>query len=193
MVLLELCCEQRAEHGGLSAETTRAAIAKRAGLTVDRLDHCNQILERAGVVSIERRRAPNGGRHLPSTYTMHEAPQPAIQDGQAGHRQGGGPVPAGRRYEYWQGGEPVPAGRRYGYRQGGESVLGRAANGYRQGGDPVLAGRRSGYWQGGFAATLGTGFAALYRARGRAGCRKGSRNPSPSVLLRKKRRGEGLI
>ena len=84
VVLLELCSEQRAEHGGLRAETTRAAIAKRAGLSADRLDHCKEILERAGVVTIERRRAGNGGRHLPNTYTLHEAPQSATQGGEPG-------------------------------------------------------------------------------------------------------------
>ena len=30
VVVLELCCEQRAEHGALSAETTRGAIAGRS-------------------------------------------------------------------------------------------------------------------------------------------------------------------
>ncbi|MGO9975800.1 MAG: hypothetical protein ACLP01_23950 [Solirubrobacteraceae bacterium] len=119
VVLLELCCEQRAEHGGLSAETTRAAIADRAGLTADRLDHCNQILERAGVVSIERHRAPNGGRHLPSTYTVHEAPQSAIQDGNPG--LAGRRNRTGRAANWdWQGGEAGLAGR--------QNRTGRAAN-----------------------------------------------------------------
>ena len=95
VVLLELCCEQRSQRGGLCAETTRVVIAQRAGLTVDRLDHCHQILERAGVVSIERRRAVNGGRNLPSTYTVHEASSTG---------QGGEPELAGRHSEDWQGG-----------------------------------------------------------------------------------------
>ncbi len=164
VVLLELCCEQRAEHGGLSAETTRVVIAKRAGLTADRLDHCNQILERAGVVSIERRRAPNGGRHLPSTYTVHEAPQPTIQHGIPGpaERQTGTDRAA---FQDWQGGIPGLAGRRTG--------TGRAADQDWQGGEPGVAGRLCRHPR--------SWFAALYRARGRAGRRKGSRNPSPSV------------
>ncbi len=155
VVLLELCCEQRAEHGGLTAQTTRVAIANRAGLTVDRLDHCNQILERACVVSIERRRAPNGGRHLPSTYTVHEAPHPTTQNRI--------PAPVGRQTgtgraadQDSQGGIPGLAGRQIGTR--------RAAKRDSQGGETGLAGRRNGTrraakrdWQGGFAATLGPG------------------------------------
>ena len=113
VVLLELCCEQRAEHGGLRAETTRAAIAKRAGLTADRLDHCKEILERAGVVSIERRRAGNGGRHLPNTYTLHEAPQSATQGGEPG--LAGAQTGTGRAADQdWQGGDPGLAGPRAG-------------------------------------------------------------------------------
>ena len=110
-MLLELCCEQRAEHGGLTAETTRAAIAARAGLTVDRLDDCKEILERAGVLSIERRRAANGGRHLPNTYTIHEAPQSATQGGEqelAGRQTGTGRAATGTGRAatwYWQGGD----------------------------------------------------------------------------------------
>ena len=74
VVLLELCASQRAELGGLSARATRGEIAARAGISVDRLDDRIQLLEHAGVLSVERRRRANGGRHLPSAYTIHEAP-----------------------------------------------------------------------------------------------------------------------
>ncbi len=160
VVLLELCSEQRAEHGGLAAETTRVAIAERAGLTVDRLDDCNQILEHAGLLSIERRRAANGGRHLPSTYTLHEAP--TVQGGQrvlAGRQTGTGRAAD----EYGQGGRRVPAGRQTG--------TGRAANRYWQGSGRVPAGRNFRHPR--------YRFAALYRAHERTGRRKGFRNPSP--------------
>ncbi|MGO9789993.1 MAG: hypothetical protein ACLP8S_11020, partial [Solirubrobacteraceae bacterium] len=108
VVLLELCCEQRAEHGGLSAATTRGAIAERAGLTLDRVDGCNKILERAGVLSIERRRVANGGRHLPSTYTLHEAPS-ALDGGISG--LAGPQAGTGRAADQdWQGGFSATVG-----------------------------------------------------------------------------------
>ena len=177
VVLLELCGEQRAALGGLSAETTRVQIARRAGLTVDRLDDCNQILEHAGVLSVERRRAPNGGRHLPSTYTLHEAPSTTTLDADR--------APAARHTgigsaenEYSQGGIPVPAGRQTGTGRARERVLagrdsgtGRAANGYWQRGERVLAGRKLRHPR--------YRFTALYHAHERAAGRKGSRNPSP--------------
>jgi hypothetical protein len=102
VVLLELCGEQRAEHGGLSAETTRGAIAERAGLMVDCLDDCNQILEHAGLLRIERRRAANGGRNLASTYTLNEVPTIS----QSGERVTAGPQTSTGRAEdeYRQGG-----------------------------------------------------------------------------------------
>ncbi len=112
VVLLELCGEQRAERGGLSAEATRSKIAARASLTVDRIDDRNHVLERAGVLRVERRRAANGGRTLPSTYTLHEAPP----------TQSRKPVPAGPQNStdsaanrHPHGREPVLAGPRNRY------------------------------------------------------------------------------
>jgi hypothetical protein len=108
VVLLEFCTEQRMEHGGLTAEVMRADIATRSGVTVDRVDDCNHVLERAGLLEITRRRAANGGRHLPSVYTIREVPSAADQ--------GGGSTPRTRRngtaspaQEYEQGGAVVPA------------------------------------------------------------------------------------
>ena len=152
VVLLELCCEQRTEHGGLSAATTRGAIAKRAGLTLDRVDGCNKILERAGVLSIERRRVANGGRHLPSTYTLHEAPRTLQADalGLAGPQTGTGRA----ANQDWQG--------RISGLAGPQTGTGRAADQDWQGGISGLAGPQTRTdraadqdWQGGFSATAG--------------------------------------
>jgi len=55
VVLLEFCAEQRTRHAGLAAEVTRADIAARAGLTVDRVDDSNHALERTGLLEITRR------------------------------------------------------------------------------------------------------------------------------------------
>ena len=55
------------------------------------------------MVSIERRRAGNGGRHLPNTYTLHEAPQSAPR---AATRTG-----RGANWD-WQGGDLGLPGRR---------------------------------------------------------------------------------
>jgi hypothetical protein len=74
IVLLEFCVSQRDSRDGLSAEVTRSEIARQAGLTVDRIDQCNRLLQHAGVLSITRRRPANGGRNLASLYTIHEAP-----------------------------------------------------------------------------------------------------------------------
>ena len=133
VVLLEFCAEQRAQLGGLRAEVTRSDIAARSGLTVDRVDDCNQLLEQAGVLEIDRRRAANGGRHLASLYTIIEA---------SDAHQGGEPKPAGR-----QNGTGSPED---GYRQGGAPVLpappngtGRAEDRNRQGGDSATAGTRT--------------------------------------------------
>jgi hypothetical protein len=134
VVLLEFCAEQRHEHGGLAAEVMRADIAARSGLTVDRVDDCNHALERAGILEITRRRADNGGRYLPSFYTIAEAPSAPLQ--------GGGLEPGTR-----QNGTAMAAGR---YLQGGESVLptwqngtGKAEDGYSQRGDSATAGTAS--------------------------------------------------
>jgi hypothetical protein len=81
VVLLEFCGQQRDQHGGLRAEVMRGDIAERTGLTVDRVDDCNRVLEHAGVLEINRRRAANGGRNLPSMYTIIEAGPPEIQGG----------------------------------------------------------------------------------------------------------------
>ena len=126
VVLLEFCAEQRASHGGLAAEVTRSDIASRSGLTVDRVDDCNRALEWAGLLRIERRRAANGGRHLPSVYIVQEAPVAAEQGGdlKPETRQNG----TGRAADgYRQGGVPVPTRRQDG--------TGRAEERYRQGGD----------------------------------------------------------
>ncbi len=172
VVLLELCCEQRAEHGGLRAATTRGVIAERAGLTLDRVDGCNKILERAGVLGIERRRGANGGRHLPSTYTLHEAPC-TLQGGISGLA---GPQTGTDRaaFQDRQGGISAANWDRQGRRSGlaGRHLrTARAANWDRQGRRSGLAGRLFGHRR--------SCFAALYRAPERPGRRKGSRNPSP--------------
>lgn len=131
VVLLEFCAEQREQRGGLSAEVMRGDIAKRTGLTVDRIDDCNRILEAVGILQITRRRAENGGRNLPSLYTITEAP--AVQ---------------------MQGGEREPSGRTNGsdsmeerYQQGGKTVLaprlegsGRTEDRYQQAGDSATRG-----------------------------------------------------
>ena len=188
VVLLELCGEQRAELGGLSAETTRGAIAERAGLTVDRLDDCNQILEHAGVLSVERRRArerrPAPPEHL---HAARSADQHQAADR---HRQRAQTVPAGRQtstgraaYRYRQGGKPVPAGRR--------TSTGRA-------GLPVLAGRQTstgraadGYSQGGISATVGTGLPpSIARTRERPVEKAVETSPPTSPATNE--RGEGI-
>ena len=128
VVLLEFCAEQRAEQGGPAAEIMRGDIATRSGLTVDRVDDCNHALERAGVLEIKRRRAPNGGRHLPSIYTIREAPTFAEQGGdlKPSRRQNG----TGRAEDgYRQGGVPGPADRQNG--------TDRAAERYRAGDKPA--------------------------------------------------------
>jgi hypothetical protein len=79
IVLLECCVSQRDTRDGLSAEVSRAEIAHQAGLTTDRVDQCNRLLEVAGVLSITRRRPASGGRNLTSVYTIHEAPAPVSQ------------------------------------------------------------------------------------------------------------------
>jgi hypothetical protein len=66
VVLLELCGEQRRERGGLEAETTRADLATRAGLGVDRVDACVRALELAGVLEVTRRRPARGGATSPA-------------------------------------------------------------------------------------------------------------------------------
>ncbi len=165
VVLLELCCEQRAEHGGLSAATTRGVIAERVGLTLDRVDGCNKILERAGVLSIERRRVANGGRHLPSTYTLHEAPcrRQAGASGLAGPQTG-----TGRAVDQdWQGGISGLAGPQTG--------TGRAADQD---------------WQGGISATVGPDLRpSIARPRERA-VEKAVETLSPSAERRMKGGGD---
>jgi hypothetical protein len=130
VVLLEFCAAQRDERGGLSAEVMRGDIAEQSGLTIDRVDDCNRVLEQAGLLDITRRRAANGGRHLPSLYTIHEAPTLALQRGEtelaAPANGSGSPVE-----EYYQGGAPVPPGRTNG--------TGSAASRYRQSGDTATA------------------------------------------------------
>jgi hypothetical protein len=74
IVLLEFCVRQGPEGTWTQAQVTRAQIAEHAGLHVERVDDCHHILEAAGLLTIERRRANNGGRNLPSIYTVHEAP-----------------------------------------------------------------------------------------------------------------------
>ena len=134
VVLLEFCIEQRHEHGGLAAEVMRADIAARSGLTVDRVDDCNHALEHAGILAITRRRADNGGRYLPSLYTIAEAPRTPPQGGEMkpATRQNGTHMAAGR---YLQGGEPVLPNRQNG--------TGKAEPEYPQGGDSATTGTES--------------------------------------------------
>ena len=49
-------------------------LAEQTGLAVDRVDDCNRVLERCGLLEIERHRTANGGRYLPSVYAVREAP-----------------------------------------------------------------------------------------------------------------------
>jgi hypothetical protein len=130
VVLLEFCGAQRERHGGLRAEVMRSDIAARAGLTIDRVDDCNRVLEDAGVLVVTRRRAANGGRHLASLYTVVEAAQTY---------QGGGREPAERQNgtgraenRHRQGGVVVPTAPPNG--------TGRAEAGNRQGGDSATVG-----------------------------------------------------
>ena len=111
-ILLEFCAGQREHHGGLRAEITRGDIAARAGLTVDRVDDCNRILEQCGILGIARRRSERGGRNLANVYEIHEAPSRGIEGGEPGpagrktgtgraeneDRQGGGRGLAGRTF-----------------------------------------------------------------------------------------------
>ncbi len=163
-------------------------VAARAGLTVDRLDDRHRSLERAGVLHVQRRRAANGGRHLPSTYTIREAPRPQAD-------QPGPPAPPAphngtvrAEHQYWQGGEPVPARPQNGPR--------RPADGYRRGGGPVLAGPRTGtgraadgYRQGGDSATLSTASPPSNARGGQLAVEKDVETPPPTVG--RETRGEG--
>ena len=127
IVLLEFCVRQGSEGTWTQAQVSRSRIAEHSGLHVERVDDCHHILEAAGLLTIERRRASNGGRNLPSIYTIHEAPL----------SQGGETELAGR-----QNGTGRAAGRNG---QGGESELAGRQNG---------TGRAAGQnWQGGNAAT----------------------------------------
>ena len=124
VVLLEFCGRQRDQHGGLRAEVARADIAARTGLTIDSIDDCNRILEHAGVLQINRRRAASGGRNLASMYTVIEAANSQGRESVLAGRQNG----TGRAEN--------------GYSQGGRIGTRRAGERYRQGGERVLAGRR---------------------------------------------------
>ncbi|MHB8695843.1 MAG: hypothetical protein ACYDHH_31900 [Solirubrobacteraceae bacterium] len=111
IVLLEFCVRQGPVGTWTQAQVTRAQIAEHSGLHVERVDDCHHILEAAGLLTIERRRANNGGRNLPSIYTVHEAPlsqggetelaargsEPSRAVGRNG--QGGGTELAGRANE----------------------------------------------------------------------------------------------
>jgi hypothetical protein len=72
IALLEVCAEQRGQYGGLEAVVTRGDLAERTGLSIDRVDGCNRALEQANVLEIKRRRTGNGGRNLPSIYSVIE-------------------------------------------------------------------------------------------------------------------------
>jgi len=129
VVLLEFCAAQRHDSGRLAAEVTRAQLAAHTGLTVDRLDDCNRILQHAGVLTVTRRRPANGGRNLPSLYTIHEAPEPADQGGETGPTERQNETD---RAEDWdsQGSKSRLAARR--------NETGRADDQDWQGGDPAL-------------------------------------------------------
>ena len=83
-VLLELCDEQRATLGGLRAETTRNNVARRAGCSTDTLDTWVKTLEAAALLTVTRRRGPDGG-NLPNLWQIRE-PTPADPHGPA-HRE----------------------------------------------------------------------------------------------------------
>jgi len=123
VVLLEFCVRQGPEGTWTQAQVTRSQIAEHSGLHVDRVDDCHHILEAAGLLTIERRRPTNGGRNLPSIYTIHEAPltqrgetelaasgnetsRAADRNGQGGKTEPAGrPNETGRAAEQnWQGG-----------------------------------------------------------------------------------------
>lgn len=111
VVLLEFCVRQGPEGAWTQAQVTRSQIADHSGLHVDRVDDCHRILEAAGLLTIERRRPTNGGRNLPSIYTVHEAPlsqggetEPAASGNETGRAadrngQGGKTELAGRPNE----------------------------------------------------------------------------------------------
>jgi len=208
VVLLELCASQRAELGGLTAQATRGDIAARAGVSVDRLDDRIRLLEDAGVLSVERRRRANGGRHLPSSYTIHEAPvgcdvaAPAPRPGHSGaadrYQQGRNPVPAGRQTstssaagQGMQGGRSILAGPQAGSR--------RAANQDLQGGKPLPAGPQPGtpgaadeYRQGGNAATPGSRLRPSIARAGEPAVENDIEVPPPTPPCADTDRGEGV-
>jgi hypothetical protein len=129
VVLLEFCVRQGPEGTWTQAQVTRSQIAEHSGLHVDRVDDCHHVLEAAGLLTIERRRATNGGRNLPSIYTVHEAPLSqggetelaawGNETGRAADRNG-------------QGGETELAGR--------QMETGRAAEQNWQGGNAAIGG-----------------------------------------------------
>ena len=129
VVLLEFCAAQRHEAGGLAAEVTRAQLAAHAGLTVDRLDDCNRVLQHAGVLTITRRRPANGGRNLPSLYEIHEAPEPAGEGGETRSSARRNETDRAEKRD-WQGGEAGLTGPR--------NETSRAEEQDRQGGDSAL-------------------------------------------------------
>ena len=116
VVLLEFCVRQGPEGTWTQAQVTRSQIAEHSGLHVDRVDDCHHILEAAGLLTIERRRPTNGGRNLPSIYTVHEAP---LSQGGETELAASGNETAGRRTETaravkpnWRGARTKLAGRR---------------------------------------------------------------------------------
>ncbi len=85
--LLEFCAEQRAVLGGLRAETTRTAVAKRVGCSTDTLDAWVKLLEAPGILNVTRRRGADGG-HLANVWEIIE-PDPASGRPSRGHEAGG--------------------------------------------------------------------------------------------------------
>ena len=124
VVLLEFCARQGPEGTWTQAQVTRSQIAEHSGLHVDRIDDCHHILEAAGLLTIERRRPTNGGRNLPSIYTIHEAP---LSQGGETELAASGNETSRAADRNGQGGKTEPAGR--------PNETGRAAEQNWQGGN----------------------------------------------------------
>jgi len=134
IALLEFCIAQREQLHGTSAAVTRPEIARQAGLTIDRVDQCNRLLQAAGLLTITRRRPLNGGRNLASLYLIHEAPLPSDQEGET---ELAGPQTETTRAESRnpQGPKPVLAGPQNG--------TGRAEELNRQSGISAISGTKT--------------------------------------------------
>ena len=88
--LLEFCEQQRDEHGGRRAEVTRGDIARRVGLSADRVDNRLTTLEASQVLPVTRRRATRGP--APPACATSSSPTRFSRA-----RSAGSPAPAARR------------------------------------------------------------------------------------------------